>query len=158
MIENYFNFKIVLDDNFNNIRNTKDGNAICNGEGSLDGASLSKFWLAKINVTGDTLWQNSYYGNNVNANYGGNVATAEDNGFISTLYEYNGLGLLSTSMMRLDSVGNVIWARKFDGVNSEIFSSILTTSDTNYVAMGYTNSFGSGGYDIFIVKCYKLRY
>ena len=44
------------------------------------------------------------------------------------------------------------WARTYGGVNSDEGYSVQQTSDGGYVVMGYTNSFGAGGYDVYLVK------
>jgi len=142
-------------DGFNGVINTNDGNAICSGGARIDGTSTAKYWVVKINLNGDTLWQKSYYQTTSTSNYAGFIANAENNGFISVLNEASTSGAVLTNIMRLDSVGIPLWARTFNGINFELFNAVLTTSDTNYVAMGQTNSFGAGGYDIFFVKLDK---
>ena len=142
------------EDGFNGIINSKDGNVICTGAAKLDGSPNTKYWVAKLNTKGDTIWQKSYYRNTSNA-YSGFISQTEDNGYISVLNELNASGSLLCNIMRLNDNGKVMWAKVFDGSKFELLNTVLTTSDTNYVAMGHTNSFGSGGYDIFIVKLDK---
>ena len=139
-------------DVMHSIMNDKNGNLIGSGYDRLNGSVDTRFWVLNLDNQGNNLWQKSYYHNTTSVNYIGAISTAEDKGFISTINASAPSGSLSTEIMRIDSVGNTLWIRKFDDSNIENLSTILTTSDTNYIALGYTNSFGNGGYDMFIVK------
>ena len=44
------------------------------------------------------------------------------------------------------------WAKTYGGSSSEVNSTVLVTSDNCYLLTGETKSFGSGGYDIWLVK------
>lgn len=143
-----------LNDGFNSIHKTKDDHFICSGAARLDGSPNTKYWVVKLNAQGDTVWQKNYY-QNPTYSYSGNIANAEDDGFIGLLNENSSSGLSACNVMRLNSFGNLLWAKRFDGINSEAFSTVLTTSDNSYVALGQTNSFGNGRYDIFLVKLDK---
>ncbi|MBK7182897.1 MAG: hypothetical protein IPH89_08155 [Bacteroidetes bacterium] len=139
-------------DVMHSIMNDKNGNLIGSGYDRLNGSVDTRFWVLNLDNQGNNLWQKSYYHNTTSVNYIGAISTAEDKGFISTINASAPSGSLSTEIMRIDSVGNTLWIRKFDDSNIENLSTILTTSDTNYIALGYTNSFGNGGYDMFIVN------
>lgn len=135
------------EDGFNSIANTKDGFSLCNGYAKLDGAAFTKYWLLKINTSGDTLWQKSYFKSTTVDNTGF-TAQANDNGFIVALNEKG----VSANLMKVDNTGAVMWTKQFNGPGVEEFNSIMTTSDNHFLAVGQTNSFGSGDLDLFIVK------
>jgi len=63
-----------------------------------------------------------------------------------------GLGNADVYMVKVDSNGTYEWSRSYGGPNSDIGKSVKQTSDSGYVITGYTNSFGAGGYDVFVVK------
>lgn len=139
-------------DVLNSITNSKDGNFICSGYDRLNGAIDTKFWVMKINDQGNSIWQKSFYHNASNVNFIGAISTAEDNGFISVVNTNTPSGSTVAEFLRMDSIGNPLWVRTINELNLENFSTVLTTSDSNYIATGYTNSLGAGGYDIFVVK------
>jgi hypothetical protein len=47
---------------------------------------------------------------------------------------------------------DTLWTRVFGGTTYECAYDIRQTSDGGYIAAGYTNSFGAGGYDCWLVK------
>ncbi len=63
------------------------------------------------------------------------------------IYDYSQIFLL-----RLSSSGSFISAKKIGGNLEEFGRSLINTSDGGYLAIGETNSFGSGSYDILVLK------
>lgn len=55
----------------------------------------------------------------------------------------------------VDSMGWVRWEKSFGGINNDIGRSIIQLADSGFVMAGYTNSFGAGGYDMFVVRTDK---
>lgn len=55
----------------------------------------------------------------------------------------------------VDSMGWVRWEKSFGGFNNDIGRSIIQLKDSGFVMAGYTNSFGSGGYDMYVVRTDK---
>ncbi len=54
--------------------------------------------------------------------------------------------------MKVDATGVVTWARKFGGAGDDRGRSVQQTADGGYVAVGYSDSFGDGSDDAYIVK------
>jgi len=48
--------------------------------------------------------------------------------------------------------GDTLWTRTYGGSSSDIGWSVQQTSDGGYIIAGYTESFGAGGYDVYLVK------
>jgi hypothetical protein len=55
-------------------------------------------------------------------------------------------------VVKLDSSGNVVWSKTIGGSNDDGATSIIQSSDGRYVIAGWTNSFGAGSYDFYVVK------
>jgi hypothetical protein len=55
-------------------------------------------------------------------------------------------------VVKLDSGGNVQWAKTIGGSDRDIATSIIQSSDGGYVVAGWTSSFGAGGSDFYVVK------
>lgn len=66
-----------------------------------------------------------------------------------------GYGNTDLYLAKIDSMGNPIWGKSYGGFNNDIGKSIIQLADSGYVMAGYTNSFGSGGYDVFVVRTDK---
>jgi len=48
--------------------------------------------------------------------------------------------------------GNIQWAKTYRGTYNDYAFSVQQTSDGGYIVAGYTESFGAGGRDIFLIK------
>jgi len=55
-------------------------------------------------------------------------------------------------ILKLNSQGTIQWQNVYGGANNDIINSIQQTSDGEYIMAGYTNSFGSGNYDYWVLK------
>ncbi len=63
-----------------------------------------------------------------------------------------GAGYTDIFLIKTDANGNVQWAKTYGGTGDDRGWSVQQTSDGGYIVAGYTNSFGAGGNDIFLVK------
>lgn len=92
--------------------------------------------------------------------YGGNgydyaysVAQTYDKGYIvagaTTSF---GNGSLDVYILKTDSMGVALWQKTFGGINIDQAYSIKETTDSGFVIAGYSNSFGQGGYDMYVIK------
>jgi len=80
------------------------------------------------------------------------VIQCQDNNFVFTGNSSWG-GIISTAVVKLDTSGNIIWAKLFNGtINWFMSIGITETSDNGFVIAGRTNSFGTGDHDIYLLK------
>src|SRR5689334_20157735 len=63
-----------------------------------------------------------------------------------------GAGAVDVYLLKVDSVGNVQWQKTFGGNNIDRGYSLDITADSGYVICGFTNSFGFGGYDAYLIR------
>lgn len=66
-----------------------------------------------------------------------------------------GMGSTDVYLVKLDSMGNTMWSKTYGGIMSEVGRSVIQIPDSGYVVAGYGNSFGSGGYDVYILRTDK---
>jgi len=96
-------------------------------------------------------WIAIYGGTNYDRGRG--IAQTFDKGYIvcgpSSSY---GMGNTDFYLLKIDSAGKFQWQNTFGGINIENCFSIKQTKDSGFVICGYTNSFGSGGYDAYLIK------
>lgn len=66
-----------------------------------------------------------------------------------------GSGSTDVYLALVDSMGWVQWQRSYGGFNNDIGKSIIQLADSGFVIAGFTNSFGAGGYDMYVVRTDK---
>jgi hypothetical protein len=87
---------------------------------------------------------------------GNDIKQTYDKGYIITGSTSSfGMGNTDMYLAKLDSMGQKVFDKTFGNYNNEVGKSIIQLSDSNIVMAGYTNSFGFGGYDVFVVKTTK---
>ncbi len=66
-----------------------------------------------------------------------------------------GAGNTDVYLVKVDSMGFPIWEKTFGGFNNDVGRSVIQLPDSGFVVAGFTNSFGAGGYDVFLVRTDK---
>jgi hypothetical protein len=55
-------------------------------------------------------------------------------------------------LVKLDKNGKTIWYKEYGGNNNDGFQAMLVTKDNGFVCAGYTNSYGAGRKDMYLVR------
>jgi len=55
-------------------------------------------------------------------------------------------------LLKTDEWGNMQWTKTYGGTNDDRAFSVVETSDGGYAIAGYTQSFGAGSFDFWLVK------
>jgi len=63
-----------------------------------------------------------------------------------------GNGNSDVYMLKVDNDGNLLWSTTYGGGNIDWGYDVVQTADSGYMIAGYTNSFGTGDYDIYVVR------
>jgi hypothetical protein len=139
------------DDRGKEIRITGDGGYIVVGHTESFGAGNADVYLVRTDSTGDTLWTRAHGG--ADEDGGHSVQQTLDGGFIITGYT-GSFGASDTNLylIKTDSSGDTLWTKMFGGSGVDYGLSVQQTSDSGYVVVGWTNSFGAGGNDAYLVK------
>jgi hypothetical protein len=132
------------------VQQTFDGGYIIVGT-AYSFASFCDFWLLKTDSSGDTLWTrtygDSYY------DYGWSVQQTSDGGYIvagtGAIISGNGYDMY---IVKTDSSGDTLWTSTYGGTDPDFGRSVQQTSDGGYIIAGYTESYGAGLEDFYIVK------
>ena len=133
---------------------TKDGGFALAGLTNSFGKGLHDIWLVKVDGNGNMVWNQTYGGtgdDNLFA-YSGLVQTSDGGFAMSAATTSYGSGNRDFWLIKTDSYGNVQYSKTFGGMGAETPYSMVQATDGSFVIAGFTNSFGNGGYDIYIVK------
>ena len=163
----------IGDDFFSTVVNTSDGGYFIAGQ-SASGLSGDKtdeglatdYWVLKLDISGNILWQNSIGGTAGERLYGAEQTI--DGGYIIGGISYSPIGgdksenSISSDIwvVKLNSGGDVVWENTINGSTFDELTSLSQTSDGGYIIGAYSQSVNSmdktetcfGGYDYWIIK------
>jgi len=163
---------------------TKDGGFILAGYTDADaGGDITEanrgsgpdYWIIKIDSVGNKQWDKRYGG--TSADYLSNVIATDDGGFVLAGRSVSGIGGDKTQpnwdvatgltmdywIIKIDSLGNKQWDKRYGGTNDEYLSCIQQTED-GFIIGGWSGSrisgdvsenghgIGAGSTDYWIIK------
>jgi hypothetical protein len=131
------------------VQQTTDGGYILTGYTDLPFAQQDDILLIKTDSSGDTLWMKRY------DNWGQSYfvqQTAEGEYIIVGGTDSFGAGSHDVCLIKIDALGDTLWTRTFGGSDSDYGYSVQQTTDGGYILTGYTNSFGAGFSDVWLIK------
>ena len=136
----------------------------------------SDYWIVKIDSLGNKEWDNQYGGGKYDILQ--SIKQTFDGGYILGGYSDSPLSCDKTQsnwdttymdywIVKIDSVGNQLWDKRFGGTNDEYLTSIFQTADRGYILGGYSNSGisgdktqpvcgGNNNYDYWVIKIDSL--
>jgi hypothetical protein len=94
-------------------------------------------------------WENVYGQGGIE--YGYRVRTCVDQGYI-VAGSTSSNGISDGHLVRVDSLGLVMWTKYFAGNNVDVLRSLKQLPDSGYIIAGYSNSGGHGGYDGWVLR------
>ncbi|MDZ7821590.1 MAG: PQQ-binding-like beta-propeller repeat protein [Candidatus Marinimicrobia bacterium] len=99
----------------------------------------------------DTLWTKTYGGTDIDAAYA--IIQTLD-GELAILAETGsyGEGSYDIWFLKTNKNGDILWTELFGGEGFDVCASLVQANDDGYVILGYTNSYGVGSLDIWLIK------
>lgn len=154
-----------LGDYFWSVQQTTDGGFIVAGQTESNDFDVSgnhgdrDYWIVKLDTGGNLVWQECLGGDSVDRAY--SVQQIADGGFIVAGYSNSNNenvsgnnGAFDYWIVKLDTVGNLIWQKSLGGSSGDAAYSIQQTADGGFVVGGYslsndgdiTEALGNGDY------------
>ena len=130
---------------------TSDGGYALAGYTFSFGAGDSDAWLVKVDSNGNMQWNKTYGG--TERDIGMNTVETSDGGYALVCWTTSlGAGGEDFWLVKVDSNGNMQWNKTYGGASDDYVWSIVHTSDGGYALAGFTDSFGAGNDDAWLVK------
>jgi len=136
------------------VKTSDGGYAIAGYTYSFDPGSHD-FWLVKTDASGNMEWNQTYGGTDTEQAFSlvetsdGGFAIAGDTG---TLSMFGTVGDSDFWLVKTDASGNMEWNQTYGGTQTDGAYSLVVTPDGGFAIAGFTNSFGAGAYDFWLVK------
>lgn len=135
-----------------NVQQTPDDGFIVGAATLSFGAGSSDLYLVKTDSIGDTLWTRTYGGTGFDDGWCVDQ-TFPDNGYILAGYTYSaGAGSSDVYLVKTDANGDTLWTRTYGGADDEWAIWVEQTPDAGYILVGFTESFGAGAKDIYVIR------
>jgi PKD repeat protein len=112
---------------------------------------LADYWVVKINVNGDKIWDKSFGGNSLD--YLSSIVAISDGGFLLGGYSKSGISGNKTAVnygnedywiVKINTNGDKIWDKSFGGTYVDMLNSTVVTSDGGFLLGGFSDSPVSG--------------
>ena len=132
------------------VQQTSDGGYIIVGYTNSFGAGSTDVWLIKTDSNGTKQWDTTFgssYGERAHS-----VAQTTDGGYIIVGETPFGSGGDDVWLIKTDSGGTMQWDQMLGGLGNDAGYSVRQATDGGYVIAGITESYGSGGEDVWLVK------
>jgi hypothetical protein len=141
----------IGDDEAYSVIQTSDGGYALAGYTSSYSPGVTSFWLVKTNSTGDLQWSQTYGSTGDSEAY--SLVQTSDGGYaLGGFTDAIGAGGYDFWLIKTDSAGGVQWSQTYGGPDDDFAYSLIKTSDGGYALAGYTDSYGAGGFDFYLVK------
>jgi len=130
---------------------TSDGGYAIAGFTISFGAGSGDVYVVKLDANGNLQWTKTIGG--PESEEGNSLIQTSDGGYAITGYTSSfGAGQLDVYVVKLDANGNLQWTKTIGGKKADVGTSLIQTSDGGYAIAGFTESFGAGKWDVYVVK------
>jgi len=131
------------------VQQTSDGGYIVAGV-SYSSENMDDAYLIKTDGTGNSQWTKTYGG--PSTDYGRSVQQTNDGGYIITGQKHSSGNYYDVYLIKTDESGSTAWSKTYGGSDGDWGWSVQQTNDGGYIVAGFTESFGSGELDVYLIR------
>ena len=126
------------------------------------GLNLPVGYMIKTDFSGNRQWEKYYHHMfEADSSMDGDLTSViqtSDGGFIACgrKLSSSGAGGYDVSLVRTDFLGNKQWEKNYGGSLHDSGQSVQHTSDGGFIIVGWTESYGAGQKDVYLIKTDSL--
>lgn len=137
------------DERSNFVREMEDGYVVV-GVSDSGGSGGRDVWLIRTDIEGETIWEKTFGGSGDDGCWS---AAEGEGGLIFIGYtESQGRGDQDLWLLKISPDGEKAWEKTLGGLGFDLGRAIVSTKDGGWAMTGWTESMGSGGEDLWLVK------
>jgi len=138
-------------DEIYSVQQTTDGGYILAGFTQSYGAGSGDAWLVKTDAIGVEQWSQTFGGSS--EDYAKSVQQTADGGYILAGFTgFYGAGSEDAWLIKTNAEGTKQWTQTFGGSDDDRVRSAQQTTDGGYILAGWTESYGAGHDNTWLVK------
>ncbi len=127
---------------------TQDGGYAIAGYTRSYGAGQSDIWVIKTDNQGNMQWNKTIGGAEWDKAYG--IIQTSDMGY---LVSGNVNNPSNACLIKLSHSGDLVFNKNYGGSDTECFYEVIQIPNDDFVAIGFTTSYGQGSQDFYLVRC-----
>lgn len=119
---------------------------------NAESAGTTDCFIIKVDKTGEMLWKKSV-GEQCETDMinGFSLIQTEESGFLLTGQLVTNQDDLNGFLIQIDESGTLVWMNTYGGTSTDFFRSVASV-ENGYILCGTTKSYGSGNYDMWLLK------
>lgn len=129
---------------------TQAGGLVMVGSTASFGAGSSDAYMIKTDPDGNVEWEQTYGGSDDDRAY--SVLETSSGDFVLAGNSLSFSSRYNVYAVRTNPIGEVVWSQNYGGSESDYCQSIIKGTDGNFVLVGKSFSYTSGGSDIYVLK------
>jgi hypothetical protein len=131
---------------------TADGGLLVTGYNASFGVGAKELQAIKLSSNGNIEWAKTY--GTLYEDFGSSCMMASDGNYIlAGALDISGSYDIRPTLIKIDTLGNIIWAKYFSGYLEDWGRDLIETMDGGFLLSGDTRSYGlAGSQDIVLIK------
>lgn len=130
---------------------TRDGEYVLAGFTHSYGAGKSDIWVMKLDIQGQEKWRR-FFGKSDFDWANSLIETREGNYVLAGYTRDEHSGANNAWILQIDPDGTLMWDRTYGGNQADEAKSIIQTKDGGFAVAGFSNSFGKGNSDVWLLR------
>ena len=130
---------------------TSDGGYLIVGHTRTYTFGENDMYILKTTSDGTMTWNKTYGGTDKELAWDAVELSGQDYLILGQSQSYSH-GLLDVTLTRINSSGNVIWAKAYGGAQNDWCYNMRETNDGDFLLAGATFTYGSGRHDMMLMK------